>query len=361
MRRTGILFFLTICLLTTPSLLAATYAVGNCQPNLQSFATISQAVTSVPPLSTIFVCPGNYPEQVVISQPLTLKGELSGGSAAPVVTIPASGLAQSVTDHYGTVRYYQVLVQNPGGPVNITDIGVDGAGTGSASSLTGFYYQDASGTLTQVVARNQVTGFGTGMGVLVDSFMSAQTVTIQNSVVRGFDQTGIGARTDPNAPLLSITIKNNDVNGGNGSNQSFGIVASATTGTIQSNTLSNLRQALGLISSTMTTSSNTMYGYNPQGATVLIDSGSNTVKSNKIDGGGQFGLQLLSAGKNVIQSNSIVNSSTALYGCGNQVSGDTIDYNTFTDATVGINMPGGNVFQPNSFYVVGTAVVPCIN
>jgi pectin methylesterase-like acyl-CoA thioesterase len=50
------------------------YPVGstNCDIKLVGYQTIQAAVIAVPAGSTIEVCPGTYPEQVVISKPLTL-------------------------------------------------------------------------------------------------------------------------------------------------------------------------------------------------------------------------------------------------------------------------------------------------
>jgi hypothetical protein len=45
-----------------------------------NFTTISAAVIGVPAGSKIQVCPGTYPEQVTISQPLTLEGISSGNA-----------------------------------------------------------------------------------------------------------------------------------------------------------------------------------------------------------------------------------------------------------------------------------------
>ncbi len=59
----------SLALLVTPAAIAKTVQVGTCLPNLQTYPTISQAVTSVAPGSTIMLCPGNYPEQVAIMQP----------------------------------------------------------------------------------------------------------------------------------------------------------------------------------------------------------------------------------------------------------------------------------------------------
>src|SRR5271157_1432615 len=82
--------------LSAPAFAGTKYAVGNCQPHLTSYATISQAVSSVPSGSTIEVCPGNYPEQVLITQPLTLQGVSSAGSDAAAVTVPSGGLVLNV-------------------------------------------------------------------------------------------------------------------------------------------------------------------------------------------------------------------------------------------------------------------------
>jgi pectin methylesterase-like acyl-CoA thioesterase len=50
------------------------FLCGEMQAGESDFNTIQQAVTAVPPGSTINVCPGNCAEQVVIQQPLTLQG-----------------------------------------------------------------------------------------------------------------------------------------------------------------------------------------------------------------------------------------------------------------------------------------------
>src|SRR6202007_2139833 len=74
MLRLRLLLFATPLLLAAQPVVAKNFAVGTCKPKLPNFATISIAVSSVPPGSKIFVCPGTYAEQVVISQPLTLEG-----------------------------------------------------------------------------------------------------------------------------------------------------------------------------------------------------------------------------------------------------------------------------------------------
>jgi hypothetical protein len=62
-------------------------AVGTSKPNLQSYSTIQDAVGNVAAGGTILVCAGAYPEQVLITKPLTMKGVLSG-TAGQLPLIP---------------------------------------------------------------------------------------------------------------------------------------------------------------------------------------------------------------------------------------------------------------------------------
>src|SRR5438876_1435846 len=155
MSRPRVLFLLTIgLLLAVCPMFAANYAVGSCKPSLPSYATISAAVSGVPPGSTVLVCPGTYPEQVTIAQPLTLKGISSGNAGQAVITVPGSGLA-FVTTGFG----YSIaaMVDVTAGPVNISDITVDGAGNTQpgATWFAGFLYNDgSSGTVNETTARN---------------------------------------------------------------------------------------------------------------------------------------------------------------------------------------------------------------
>jgi hypothetical protein len=55
-----VFMLIVLVVLTVHPTLAASYAVGSCKPTLPSFAKISTAVSSVPPLSTVLVCPGTY-------------------------------------------------------------------------------------------------------------------------------------------------------------------------------------------------------------------------------------------------------------------------------------------------------------
>ena len=112
MVRLRVLVFATVLLFVSLPAMAANFAVGTCKPRLISFATISAAVAGVPPGSTIQVCPGVYPEQITISQPLTLQGIASGNQDQSVITVPSTGLTANVTSIFAEPVAAQVLVQS---------------------------------------------------------------------------------------------------------------------------------------------------------------------------------------------------------------------------------------------------------
>jgi hypothetical protein len=198
----------------SPFAFSSTVAVGTCT-TLPFYSSIQLAVNSVPSGSTIKICPGTYAEQVLITKSLTLIGVgangLSGGGAMgqynPVITSPAGGVTANVSDLAGgDPIFYQIAVVNPAPAstvkVNISDIAIDGSNnqiSGCGMNLTGIYYQNANGTINEVVARNQelpsgLGGCQDGDGILIESgYGSGGTavVTIQNSSVHGYDKNGI--------------------------------------------------------------------------------------------------------------------------------------------------------------------------
>jgi hypothetical protein len=88
-------------------------AVGTCKPNLQSYSTIQDAVSNVAAGGTVLVCAGAYPEQVLITKPLTIREVLSGKAAASIITSPKGGLQQSTIDHLGISGPLKCLCKAP--------------------------------------------------------------------------------------------------------------------------------------------------------------------------------------------------------------------------------------------------------
>jgi len=127
MLRFKLMLLTAVPLLGVQPLMAGTFAVGSCKAKVPSFASISVAVSAVPPGSTILVCPGTYSEQVIITQALTLVGITDSNQDLAVITVPSTGLVANSTSIFGETIAAQLLVQGAG-PVNISDIAVDGTG-----------------------------------------------------------------------------------------------------------------------------------------------------------------------------------------------------------------------------------------
>ena len=196
---------------------AATVAVGTCT-NLAFYPTIQQAVNSVPVNSTIKVCPGTYAEQVVINKSMTLTGVSSTGVSGPnasgpdnpVIVSPAAGVVANANDLFdGSPIAGQIVVVTPPGAltqtkVTLNYIAVDGSNNQLAScgtDLVGIYYQNASGTISQMVTRYQelsqsLFGCQQGLAIYVESGYGTggtAVVTIQNNSVHDYDKNGITA------------------------------------------------------------------------------------------------------------------------------------------------------------------------
>src|SRR5436853_7384262 len=203
-------------LLVAHTVMADKVAVGTCMPELTSFTTIRDAVSSVPPGSTILVCPGVYPEQVTISQPLTLQGIADSNQDQVMITVPPGGLAATATSMAGQAVAAQVLVQNAN-PVNITNIAVYGTGGDQVCATSGtglagiFYGSGAPGRINRVRVSGQKANGQCGFGIWAENAGSPkQFVTIQGSSVHDIDNAGIFAGSGP-TPTLAVRMKDNVV------------------------------------------------------------------------------------------------------------------------------------------------------
>ena len=238
-------FFLAVLLLAVSApLQALNYEVGGCKTGSSyvNFTTISAAVIGVPAGSKIQICPGVYPEQVTITQPLTLQGIAFNNASRAAITANADGaFAPNVSGLFGDF-YAQVLVQNvnPPGPVNIIGITVDGAGINFACDgsefLAGiFYASGTAGTVNGVTARNNQSS-GCGYGVWAENAAGLnQSIVIENSSVH---EGGVVTLTDQNPPTLAATIKGNFLTS---SNQTYiegyfeGITVAGVNGSVTGN------------------------------------------------------------------------------------------------------------------------------
>lgn len=237
-----------------------TIYVGTCHSG--SSATIQAAVIGVAPGGVVDVCPGIYPEQVTITQPLTLTGVTSGTGAAAVVVPPAGGLLQNATDIFANPVSAQIFVQNTSG-VTIKNLTVDGSGnniTGCVpTTFEGIYFQSSSGTISHNVVRNQFQtdfadygGCQNGLAINVESLTTSSDVTVSANSVRAFQKNGItatGSATGTGAPGPVVLITGNYIVGlaATAMNWQTGGVAAengiqvgfGATGTVTKNTVSD--------------------------------------------------------------------------------------------------------------------------
>jgi hypothetical protein len=373
MSRSRVWFFSAVVLLMVSApLRALTYEVGGCKTSKSyvNFTTISAAVIGVPAGSTIQICPGVYPEQVTITQPLTLKGITFNNANRSVITInPNGNLAPNVTSVIGESLYAQLLVQNinPIGPVNIIGITVDGnggpqQGCTDASGFAGiFYASGTTGTVNEVTARNQIGGCGLGAGIWVENGASpTQSITVENSSVRNMDGPGIIAVSIQNPATLVATIRGNFVNSANslqGNTEAVGIWAEGESGTVTNNLITG--SGIGILSSggadnlccANTISGNTLADIpgSPGTAIALSAPGDSTAQLNKIS---NVSLAFdLASGRDTVKSNASMNTMYAVWFFCN--AGNTVSGNTLSDSTFGF-LQAPSLITGNAIYNIDT-------
>jgi len=299
-------------------------AVGpsTCQPGLVHFSTIQGAVNAVPLNTTILVCPGTYSEQVVISQPLTLKGVVQGTSGAAVITVPAGGLVLNANTSQFGLSTAQLLVQNTVG-VTVSDIAVDGTGSGcvpGAGRTFGIEYYKvgtpndgtSAGKIENVVVRNQQDGCGFlvgegGEGILSDTSF----ITISSNEVHNIDRTGIIAYAGQNS-ITSNSVQSVE----NG----IAVTAATTQTVVSQNAISNLTSNEGFTTiglwaesgaakMTMNTiASSTGFGYG-----IYSDFTAGTIANGNNVNAVTYGVLLFVASGNIVGTNTISNTYLGLY------------------------------------------------
>ncbi|HEV2489524.1 MAG TPA: NosD domain-containing protein [Candidatus Acidoferrales bacterium] len=382
---------------------ATTVQVGGCLAGLVNFTTIQAAVTASPTGTIIKICPGNYPEQVTITKNgITLLGVTFGTADNPVITSPTGGVIQNTTSlATGNPIGAQILVGGTSAPaltgVNITGIAVDGSnnqlsGCG-APTLIGIFYQNASGTITQVATRHQTLDVGdagcqNGLGIFVQSGNAlTSTVTVQGSSVHSYQKNGITG----NEAGTTITVAGNDIVGQgsttgaaeNGIQIGFG-----ATGKISSNSVADDIWSPDTISDTGDAASGILvYAAAPAtlsdvissnivastqfGIAVVTDLTSGPaadawpITANRVSGTRIFdGIDVCSDG-NTVKSNAVFGSDESGIHldstCGGATgSSNTVENNTINEACAGIMIgtgASGNTATPNTIHNSGNTIL----
>jgi len=340
MSRLKVLSVLAIGLLLAVPVFASTVAVGTCKPSLVSFTTISAAVSSVPSGSTVEVCPGTYAEQVTIAQPLTLKGISSGNAGQAIVAVPGSGLTVVTS---GSGNNIAPLVHVTAGPVNISDITVDGTGSNITSFppwIAGILFDTgSSGTVNEITARN-LAGNGAGVGVWAENASGPnESVTIENSSFHDIDDSAI--ITLGGSGLLLATAKGNTMQAAGFQVQWF------SSGSLTANVISGGFEGVR-VGGAVAVSGNTLDSQ----SIGIAAFGAVAATSNKISNASSFGIDDF-GGAATYKGNTITKAGIGIeFNC--EATPPTATSNTINDATTGLDSVPSSFSGANSFNNVVT-------
>jgi len=357
-----ITWFLSAALMAAGSVPAQAkiVGVGGCNPHIKNYPTISAAVIDPTNANaTIQVCAaagsgtgGSYPEQVTISQPLTLEGVANGNSGRAVISVPPGPLATNVTSIIGQSLFAQVLVQ--AGPVNITGITVDGTGGGIGCSGTAglvgiFYASGANGTINEATARNQVSS-GCGTGIWVENGGSiTESITIEKCSTESVDEQGIFAFSNQRPSTLQITIQGNYLT--SYLPATLGIVADGISGNINGNIVTLGTGGIESIASTTSVVSNVVADIRNSGlGEALVLTPGATAQNNRVsDADLAFYFAPTELSGPILKGNASMNSNISVeFSCD---ANTTVLSNRFTDSQNAFDhWPGNTPFNKNQFY-----------
>ena len=379
------------------SVFGAIVVVGTCK-NLVQFSTIGAAISAVPAGSTIDICPGTYNEQLNINKSVTLTGVSNGTADAVVILPPGGGLPPNATSlSSGNPIAADVWVLGPA-TVNMNNLIVDSIGNGESGcgqpTLVGILYQNANGTLSHVVTRNQWIGSSegdtgsngcqTGLGIFVQSGNSGtSTVNVNNSSVHDYQKNGITG----NEAGTTINVTGSDVVGQgatlgaaeNGIQIGFGAGGSVSGNLViddvwAPDTITDAGDAAagillydaaaGLTVVKSNTVGNTQFGIAVVTDTIGEGDGS-SVTLNKVFGTRIFDAIDVCTNNNTVKTNTIINSSESaihldascgVFDGGTSGDGNTVTGNTMVDACTAVLADSGttgNTATPNTIFAAG--------
>lgn len=338
-----------------------TYAVGNCRPSVPSFTTIEAALAAVPSANVIEVCPGTYDEQLEITYAVTLEGVSNGTSARVIIIPPRHGLGINATDDLGEALAVQLWVNNASGPVNISNLTVDGSGNEAPGGtlVVGLFYQNSSGTVNRVATRNQ-SGFGVlGIGIYANGGSSNPQVTIENNSVHDYNYVGIQAETNSATPELTAVIKGNEITTSSPNGLAGIELLGGSAFAVASNLILNpgefgieaARHSSGSISANIVTNAPPPNS----GGGIVAEADDVSVTSNKIFGS-QTGILVLASSVAAIQ-NTITDS---LVGIDLFCSANAkVHSNIFTDVGTALHFVPSATATPNTYFNVDTIRTGC--
>jgi parallel beta-helix repeat protein len=364
---------------------SSTVIVGTCKSGVH-FTTIGAAVAAAPTGATVDVCPGIYPEQVMINKNLTLIGILPVGSTSDsaVVVSPAAGLATNGSDILGNPVAAQIFVQNA--DVTVSHITVDGSNNqlpDCSVDPIGIYYQNASGKITDSAVRDvlmdpALQGCQVGLAINVESNSGAPAITISDNSVRNYDKNGITVSgPDTGSPGPVATVSANTVIGlgatsataQNGIQIGYGATGSVSTNYVVDNIYINPPNcslcygSSGILiygSAGITVTNNTVESAQlaivPATESATLTADGTVIRSNHVGGTQNYDALDLCSDHNTAESNTIYGSAQSAIHLDDSCSpstgsNNTVTSNTINEACAGILLGTGTNtnISPNTF------------
>jgi len=183
-------------------------------PNAQ-YTTITNAVKAAAPDDVVAVCPALYPEQLIISKPLTLRGLTVDGVGRVL-------LQPKLEPNFGGLPFEAVIAVTNAYDVTIENLAIDASHntlSGCAGpTLAGIHYYNASGRVENSavfgaqVADPQSCGLlpASGFGVQVDADQPGPfCVSIKNSSIHDYTRDGVFAMGSG----VKVRIEHNTISG----------------------------------------------------------------------------------------------------------------------------------------------------
>jgi hypothetical protein len=222
-----------------PSAFSGTYYVGKC--HIHSYNSISAAVNdpTVAAGSVIYICPGQYQEQIIITKPLTLQGMSQSNAAGALITDPL-GLQSTTSAITGSALVPRIWVQ--ASPVNLVNLKIIPQFSNLGYDVGILYSSDATGAMNHVAVsavQNPSTPAGIGVWIENADTNTGDSVNITSSVFEA-NLAPLVAISVPYpvgfAPYLSVNISSTQIHAADGAPA---VQLARLGGTISGNTILN--------------------------------------------------------------------------------------------------------------------------
>lgn len=365
----------------------------NCWPQVKGplYPTINAAIAAMPAgpngVNTIIVCPGIYPEQVLVTKNVTIMGALrdgtdpeseNGNAGEARIVPPPGGLITNVVAASGNVAAQVAVVGIA--DVNLINLTIEGADVNGNYAIGCPVGAGGVPVRTAGIALYNVGATGTGLRGTVSKTVVHNQIGYCPSAggppVRSYTAEGILAENSW-FTLDSNSISNVDLNpihqrGGisiiTGNSMNFawhGIVLTNVTNTsspnnigstVSSNEITSFTTGIQLDgSSNVLVSENTVLNWTTDGIELTNLSSNNDIVSNRIvDAWHGIYLNNGSSG-NTVSGNTIIRSVKAAIVDAFSDGGNHITGNTINQAPIGVfilNSAAGDVINPNDFFNV---------